>query len=542
MAHGDSSLGGGVNAQFDFNSNAGVLVVLSAIRGSTLSMSERNELRDLVFSYSNGGGDPAIKTLLEERLAALGITPESAVAKVSVKEELTAVATPRYAPGFASGRPTPVFVAGTLTPQPAAAPVVITRTPPVAPAPIVPSASAPIPTPTPETNNIELRKPTPATVVVPPIPPRLVPSPASVREVVTIKPPVRLSVQSDVVPVPLPVPVPPITPVMPLQRSVPVISVTPASETPTAPAAAPASAPAADTSPATAVRLERIRQIKSEVNSQVGNPVNLVEINPTVGREYMTALLEAMKLLSSAGEAESERAMARLETVYVEVQKIIAGNTTTAPAAPPVSAPVPMPDRAPYLPVAPVVPMEPLPPVPVVPTASVWQETQTAPVPRVAEQISVPLPPTPTPTPTSSPLQSVAAASIPLRSLSELPTAADVNSATAGGNPLLTKEVDAGLNQLLSEWAIFKKSGLFGTGPGGTLHPLFTKIGPMLIPLILAGRFEGATQEIKQSITDYMNGWRYEQGIVYEKDETFEHYLRRVIRHIIDLQNKKRGT
>jgi hypothetical protein len=39
-----------------------------------------------------------------------------------------------------------------------------------------------------------------------------------------------------------------------------------------------------------------------------------------------------------------------------------------------------------------------------------------------------------------------------------------------------------------------------------------------------------------------MNGWRYEQGIVYEKDETFERYLRRVIRHIIDLQNKKRGA
>jgi hypothetical protein len=103
---------------------------------------------------------------------------------------------------------------------------------------------------------------------------------------------------------------------------------------------------------------------------------------------------------------------------------------------------------------------------------------------------------------------------------------------------LFTKEVDEGLNQLLVEWPIFKKSGLFGTGPKGRQHPLFLKLSGLQIPLLLAGRFEGATQEIKQSITDYMNGWRYEQGIIYKQGENFEHYLRRVIRHIIDLQNK----
>ena len=54
---------------------------------------------------------------------------------------------------------------------------------------------------------------------------------------------------------------------------------------------------------------------------------------------------------------------------------------------------------------------------------------------------------------------------------------------------------------------------------------------------VIAGRFEGATPVIKQSITDYMNGWRYEEGIVHEHTETFEHYLRRVIHHIL---NKKK--
>jgi hypothetical protein len=55
---------------------------------------------------------------------------------------------------------------------------------------------------------------------------------------------------------------------------------------------------------------------------------------------------------------------------------------------------------------------------------------------------------------------------------------------------------------------------------------------------VIAGRFEGATTPIKQSITDYMNGWRYEEGITHEHGETFEHYLRRVVRHILNKQNR----
>jgi hypothetical protein len=79
---------------------------------------------------------------------------------------------------------------------------------------------------------------------------------------------------------------------------------------------------------------------------------------------------------------------------------------------------------------------------------------------------------------------------------------------------------------------------VFGTGPKGRQHPLFLTLAPLQMPLILGGRFEGATTEIRQSITDYMNGWRYEQGIIYDAEETFEHYLRRVIRHIIDVHTK----
>ena len=123
-----------------------------------------------------------------------------------------------------------------------------------------------------------------------------------------------------------------------------------------------------------------------------------------------------------------------------------------------------------------------------------------------------------------------------MKSVNDLPTSDSLETSSKNGDPLFTKEVDDGLNQLLSDWTIFKKSGLFGRGAHGSEHPLFVKIKELQIPILLAGRFDGATQEIKQSITDYMNGWRYEQGIIYEQGETFEHYLRRVIRHIIDLQ------
>ena len=56
---------------------------------------------------------------------------------------------------------------------------------------------------------------------------------------------------------------------------------------------------------------------------------------------------------------------------------------------------------------------------------------------------------------------------------------------------------------------------------------------------VVSGRFEGATPEIRQNISDYMNGWRYEQGIVHRMDEQFGDYLRRVIRHILDRQPKR---
>jgi hypothetical protein len=117
-----------------------------------------------------------------------------------------------------------------------------------------------------------------------------------------------------------------------------------------------------------------------------------------------------------------------------------------------------------------------------------------------------------------------------LQTLDKKAAAANKNS----DDPLYAPEVDGGLEQLLQEWNLFKSSGLFGTGPNGREHPLYKKLAPMMVQDVAQGRFSDARPEVVQSITDYMNGWRYEQGIVYEPGESFETYLRRVIRFIID--------
>ena len=505
-----SSVGGN---SFDFNSQAGVLAVLGAIRASTLAVTERNELRDLVFLYSNGGGDPGVRTVLEERLREAGITPgatpvKPAETKLEPKPAVVGA-------GFSSGRPVPVFTPGTVT---TASPV------------SVPTVPTPIPTPEPVAEVKE-----PVAVSVPSAP---------VRPVVVVPRPAA--------PV-LPTPVVHITPVIPAAPAPTPEPITVVAPEPTPAPAIPTPAPVAQVvNPAATARLERIRFIKSEVNSRVGNPVNLVDLDNVLGREYMSALLEAMKLIADAPDADAERAMNRLETVYAQVLTLI-DSPKEVPAAPAEQI-------KPIMPSVPAMEMNTASPA----TTPVPQAPETTPAPWGEADSTADLAPTPIPVrvmpaslnvatipehpvaplqPVSHmPVQSVAASQVPLRSITELPTADEVNSKNAGGDPLFTNEVDSGLQQLLSEWALFKKSGLFGTGPSGREHPLFLKIAPLQLPLLLAGRFEGSTQEIKQSVTDYMNGWRYEQGIVYEKDETFEHYLRRVIRHIIDLQNKKRGA
>ncbi len=519
MVPDDRSSLGGSQSGFDFNSQTGVIAVLAAIRTSPLSSAERNELKDMVFLYSNGGKDAGVRAQLEQRLAAHGILPSPVSSPTGNPQINTA---PRPVSGFASGRPAPMFSAPTPTPLPLPVQqsVPVVAAPPVAEVPVTPVVPVAVP---------------------PEVPPQVV-----------------------VVPVP----------------TTPPVMVVPAVAMPAdSPVSTPSVVPSTIVDPA--ARLERIKKIKSDINERVGNPVNLVDIDNVLGREYMAALLDAMKLLSTATEVESNAAMTRLELVYVQVMsKLQALESGPMVASSPISTPTPVTET-----ITPVVPSSVVRTVPVqsegytsapvtvvtpVPV-SVATPFSTIPPPANLEPVLTPeqikaaeaawasssseMAPLPDPTLSAqapvvaevvpsgvAPLQSVAATAAPLRTPADLPSADSLQGSSVTGDPRYTKEVDEGLNQLLSEWSLFKKSGLFGTGPHGKEHPLFLKIANLQIPVLLSGRFEGSTQEIKQSITDYMNGWRYEQGIIYDQGETFEQYLRRVIRHIIDLQNKRRAS
>ena len=440
------SLGGG----FSFDTPEAIMHVLASVRNSELPPHDKNQLRDLILSYTNGGKDPSLKIQIEQKLQSHGVAPAA----------LTVALGAAPSPEFGSSRGVPTFKPGRFVAASAPA------TPPAA----VPSA--------------------PTQAVPPPAP--QAPAPANVP-----------------VAQPAPEPIP-------------------------AAAPAPAPEPMVDTA-----ALTRIREIKALVNEQVGNPVNLVDIDNEVGREYMTALLDAMKKLNAG--SGSGPAMERLESAYVAVEAVIkkhaASEAAQAPSAaaevstpPVVSTPEPTP--TPQL-VATETPVNPPAAEPVSAPEASRAETTTADdsrwnTPTTAETT------TPVAKPTVPGIKPLSESRTPIKSVADLP--ASDSLAEAGGDSLRTKEVEDGLQQLLTDWVLFKKSGLFGTGPNGTQHPLYIKIKDLQIPLLLAGRFEGATQEIKQSITDYMNGWRYEQGIIYEQGETFDHYLRRVIRHILDLQ------
>lgn len=320
----------------------------------------------------------------------------------------------------------------------------------------------------------------------------------------------------------------------------------------------------------------RIAEIKRAVNERVGNPVNLIQQNREVGQEYMAALLDAMKRSNSGGGVGA--AMSRLEKAYVAaVQAIDRGpKEENVPPVPQKPKPTPAPVQT-AKPQADVVP------------GSMPRNERPAPMPRVAQNTSIPIrsiPPPPRPASHAETRTAVEdtmadnaarkpmpAAPRKLVSLADLRSdtvrlksvapqeRSEMPSATRAAAPqpvlprkqpqtpphqtkgresdpaIFSSKVDAGLAQLLSEWKLFKSSGLFGTGPHGIDHPLYKKLAQLPMAAVVAGRFEGATPEIRQNIADYMNGWRYEHGLVHRMDEQFEQYLRRVISHILENQN-----
>lgn len=553
-----------VARSFDLHSQIGVAQLLVAVRVSALTSEEKNELRDLVFQFSNSDDDAALRSLLERKIAEYTLEPP--LPPASPEPEPIPAPPVRVLP-FGSVRPRPAFAA----PQPAVTvsePEHSSNTGTVSVATEEQGAATPELTSdekridvsaavVPETNvddePVSIFTPHISTDPVIQAPP---PPPDDLPEIVQGEPDIAIT---------------PLTQTTPPEASVPVQVEEPVAGDPVEITRVAQSESQSTVSPTlgspdlTEKNLNRIREIKALVNEKVGNPVNLVDIDNAVGREYMSALLDAMKKINggSAGVA----AMDRLEAAYQAVTEVIGRQVPVKPSRTPVAEPAtmvppilvtpPMTTTAPAIDESPVskntadtTVVPPPPPHPSMKPVSVpaSEESPAAISPTKAPAVAIPVIQATKPSPheiaSNTPNASTTVAPItktaprPLTPL-DLPDPTSLENASIKGDPLFTREVDDGLNQLLSEWSLFKKSGLFGTGPKGMEHPLFKKISSLQIPLLLAGRFEGATQEIKQSITDYMNGWRYEQGIIYEQGETFEHYLRRVIKHIIDLQKKR---
>ena len=113
-------------------------------------------------------------------------------------------------------------------------------------------------------------------------------------------------------------------PVTPVSPPVPKIK-----SEPTPPVPPPTPEPVPVPAPQTANAKARIDAIKRDINGRVGNPVNLIETNEKVGREYMNALLDAMKR-SSRGDGD----LTRLETAYQAALGVISKNPAGVPEAP----------------------------------------------------------------------------------------------------------------------------------------------------------------------------------------------------------------
>lgn len=519
------SLPGQANVVFDLDTHSGVMSLLASIRVAELSVAEKNEIRDLVFLYTNGGKEQTVRRALEQKILAHNIVPVTPKVAKQPLPPPPVIGKYRTAPSFS----VPSFSRDVVAPSPK--PTFIAQ-------------------PAWKHEEEKITEPAPAPAPAP------VPTPAPTPEVT----------ETEVLPVAVSEPVAP--------QEIPVATPPPLSAP--EPVAAPRSADFGDTD----AYLQRIREIKALVNEKVGNPVNLVDINNEVGREYMGALLDAMKKINSGSSAAS--AMKRLEDAYSAVEVALKGRDGSfvapnpEPVSPVILTPIPqvyqpeppvpynepvyenttqvtdepeveIPEVSSYEPVANPVAInrapEPIAPIkfaafetaPEAPAAFEPSE-YTAPRPVAIEPLGTPATPPPPQQTYFSSLADYGEKSRITNPLGVSNTSQKAVAVATGGDPLSSPEVDDGLQQLLSEWSIYKKSGLFGTGPKGREHPLFKKMAPLQIPLLLAGRFEGATQEVKQSVTDYMNGWRYEQGLIYQQNETFEHYLRRVIRHILDLQ------
>lgn len=566
---------------FDLRSWQGLTEVLRVAKESIKDPYAYAEFRNAVLEYAQKGGDESLRKGIETTLRSItGETIQKVVAPSSVsKEPRSAVIEEKR---VERTTPPPVAVAQ--------------RRP-------VPSFAPPTPTP-PNEQEPQTSKSAPA-------------APEIVLDVPRPKP---------VAPANLPVEQAGSAPVV---KSVP--SPTPAPEKQPEEASAPAPYKSID------MHKARIAEIKRSVHDRIGNPATLIDTHNETGKQYMQALLTALKATSAGSPVGIETAMKNLEMVFTKLlsegdapapkpkapapQPPVPKQTPSAPVAPkvatfappapkpaasrqvpiavqkqtmppfastptPVQKPVPAPQRAsaevqrpaptpiptaspvpsevskvvpkptpaqaPTLPpVTPVVrprvetqaPPQKQAPTPAAPKAPA-QPAPVAPRPRVPETAQTPSTPTsvspvvavavkesaPTPKP-------VAPAAPPPARIAPLPRPS-VSEDSVRQSELSKPEVTQALENLLNEWPIFKSSGMLGMGPHGVRHPLYVKLAGLSMGEVLAGRFERTDMKAVKIIKEYVLAWRHEQGIAYTINETFEHYLRRVVERILRRQKE----
>jgi hypothetical protein len=291
----------------------------------------------------------------------------------------------------------------------------------------------------------------------------------------------------------------------------------------------------------------RITEIKREVNARIGNPATLVDTHNDLGKKYMTALLTALKA-TGAGQSEGiDETMKHLESAYSALMEDT--NVPSTPATPVSEVPFRQDTNPVSIPeeVSPLKEEEMTPFVPLAQTLSeIEKKSETSPEPLQETVITEEEPlVSETMHDRVSPVQKEMinpAGKHAIRStgilIDDVQKRHGVNpvEVTENRSELSSPEITQALHQLLHDWSIFSGSGLFGIGPGGYEHPLYLKLASLSMGEVLAGRWEGSNPKITKVIKEYVDAWRHEQGISYTTNETFEHYLRRVIQRILKRQ------
>ncbi|MCA9363784.1 hypothetical protein KC727_01015 [Candidatus Kaiserbacteria bacterium] len=647
----DHGTGKGGHA-LDLTSWRGLTEVLKTARAAGLDDAAYATFRDTVLTYAQSGGDSALKKQIADTLATLKVTPKADAAPAPVVpplEESFSGAPTENGPvhtDLRTERSVPIFGASTSggsvpvvkeEKQEASAGVPKDR----------PSKTAPPP------DDLFVAEETPLQVadevvpVAPPPPPK--PTPAPKPQAVPPPPSPK-----PVAPPPPPPKPEPILETMEDVSSLPSKSVAPPPQP-----AAPEPAPAATPIRSVEEHKRRIAEIKHIINTKVGNPITLIDADNKIGREYMNALLGAMKAAGGGFAGNLDLAMTRLEEAFTTVMDHVASGGLThpeeapaekMPSAPqpkltpapkpqavppppspkPVAPPPPPPKHKPILPKSvsetvkeassskPIFKPTPLPPspkpkqVPVAPLPPREEDglrmptSKAAKLPSLADMIkerevaekvqpkvvppSPPLPQKPPPPPTDTKetpeehakqhvvrqtgaqaekqqefapapdvmknVVSTPSATVPppppptltepkaaafakntYDPTLEKPSQDAVNRSLSAEDEFHSPQVTEALHQLLNEWSLFKRSGFLGTGPAGAEHKLYQKLAPLPMASVLGGRFEKSEPELLRTLKDYVNAWRYEQGVTYRQEETFEHYLRRVVARILKRQS-----